>query len=223
MKKRKKIHNKGKAILFKNPILEALTIANPYVIWLMYLPFIIGFPIYTNIKYNVAWSKIVIIWFIALLSWTLFEYLAHRFLFHWIERIKPLERFVYILHGNHHEYPRDRNRLFMPPVPSLLLSSIIFGVLYLTIGIYSFIFYSGFILGYLIYASMHYAIHAFAPPFKWLKPLWRNHHLHHYKNEEAGFGVSNLFWDKVFGTQFDIENEKMDKEKVQELMFDRKK
>lgn len=223
MEKRKKIHNKGKAILFKNPILEALTIANPYVIWLMYLPFIIGFPIYTNIKYNVAWSKIVIIWFIALLSWTLFEYLAHRFLFHWIERIKPLERFVYILHGNHHEYPRDRNRLFMPPVPSLLLSSIIFGVLYLTIGIYSFIFYSGFILGYLIYASMHYAIHAFAPPFKWLKPLWRNHHLHHYKNEEAGFGVSNLFWDKVFGTQFDIENEKMDKEKVQELMFDRKK
>lgn len=223
MEKRKKIHNKGKAILFKNPILEALTIANPYVIWLMYLPFIIGFPIYTNIKYNVAWSKIVIIWFIALLSWTLFEYLAHRFLFHWIERIKPLERFVYIIHGNHHEYPRDRNRLFMPPVPSLLLSSIIFGVLYLTIGIYSFIFYSGFILGYLIYASMHYAIHAFAPPFKWLKPLWRNHHLHHYKNEEAGFGVSNLFWDKVFGTQFDIENEKMDKEKVQELMFDRKK
>lgn len=223
MEKRKKIHNKGKAILFKNPILEALTIANPYVIWLMYLPFIIGFPIYTNIKYNVAWSKIVIIWFIALLSWTLFEYLAHRFLFHWIERIKPLERFVYILHGNHHEYPRDRNRLFMPPVPSLLLSSIIFGVLYLTIGIYSFTFYSGFILGYLIYASMHYAIHAFAPPFKWLKPLWRNHHLHHYKNEEAGFGVSNLFWDKVFGTQFDIENEKMDKEKVQELMFDRKK
>jgi sterol desaturase/sphingolipid hydroxylase (fatty acid hydroxylase superfamily) len=77
-------------------------------------------------------------------------------------------------------------------------------------------------LGYLLYASMHYAIHAWNPPFKWMKPLWRNHHLHHYKDEQKGFGVSSTFWDHVFGTMFDLQKEKEDKAKVQELMFAKK-
>lgn len=82
-----------------------------------------------------------------------------------------------------------------------------------------FVFFPGFILGYLFYASMHYAIHAWPSPFKWLKPIWRNHHLHHYKNDEKGFGVSTHFWDKVFGTAFDLKKEKEDKEAVQKLML----
>lgn len=84
---------------------------------------------------------------------------------------------------------------------------------------YVFAFFPGFIFGYLVYGSMHYAIHAWNPPFKWMKPLWRNHHLHHYKNEELGFGVSSTLWDHVFGTMFDLKKEKEDKAKVQELMF----
>jgi len=80
-------------------------------------------------------------------------------------------------------------------------------------------FFPGFILGYLMYASMHYAIHAWHPPFKWMKPIWRNHHLHHYKDEERGFGVSSHVWDKVFGTSFDLKKEKEDKEAVRKLMF----
>ncbi len=81
------------------------------------------------------------------------------------------------------------------------------------------IFFPGFILGYLLYASMHYAIHAWHPPFKWLKPIWRNHHLHHYKNDDLGFGVSSHIWDKVFGTSFDLSKETEDKEAVRKLMF----
>ena len=73
-----------------------------------------------------------------------------------------------------------------------------------------------------MYGSMHYAIHAWNPPFKWMKPLWRNHHLHHYKNEHNGFGVSSTLWDHIFGTMFDLKNEKEDKEKVKELMFNYK-
>ena len=80
-------------------------------------------------------------------------------------------------------------------------------------------FFPGFILGYLMYGTMHYAIHAWNPPFKWMKSLWRNHHLHHYKNEGKGYGVSTTLWDRVFGTMFDLKKEKEDKEKVKELMF----
>lgn len=123
------------------------------------------------------------------------------------------------MHGNHHHYPRDRQRLFMPPLPSLILASVIFIVQYLILKENVYIFFPGFILGYLLYASMHYAIHAWNPPFKWMKPLWRNHHLHHYKDEEKGFGVSSTVWDHIFGTMFDLKREKEDKKKVEELMF----
>ena len=65
-------------------------------------------------------------------------------------------------------------------------------------------------------------LHAWNPPFKWMKPIWRNHHLHHYKNDEKGFGVSSHIWDKIFGTAFDLNKEKEDKEAAGKLMFQRR-
>lgn len=218
-----KIHNKGQAQLFRNPYLEMLTKANPLVIWSMYLPFLVGLPYYAVTGQGFTLLRAVLLFLGGMFFWTLFEYLAHRFLFHWITESKKAQKFVYIMHGNHHHYPRDRDRLFMPPVPSLILASVIFGIMYLAMGRYAYPFFPGFMLGYLLYASMHYAIHAWNPPFRWMKPLWRNHHLHHYKDEEKGFGVSSTFWDHVFGTMFDLKKEKEDKEKVQELMFEKKK
>lgn len=216
-----KIHNKGQARLFQNPVLEMLTKANPIVIWSMYLPFIIGLPIYAAVRMDFSIGKIALLFFGGMFFWTFFEYLAHRFAFHWIAKSERAQKFVYIMHGNHHHYPRDRERLFMPPLPSIILASVIFGLEYLVLGTNVVPFFPGFILGYLLYASMHYAIHAWNPPFKWMKPLWRNHHLHHYKDEHKGFGVSSTFWDHIFGTMFDLKKEKEDKEKVKELMFDK--
>lgn len=66
---------------------------------------------------------------------------------------------------------------------------------------------------------MHYAIHAWNPPYKWMKPLWRNHHLHHYKDEHKGFGVSTHLWDWVFGTGFDLKKEKESKEALKKIMY----
>ena len=107
----------------------------------------------------------------------------------------------------------------MPPVPSLILASVIFGIQYVLLGQLAFMFFPGFIVGYLMYGTMHYAIHAWNPPFKWMKPLWRNHHLHHYKDDHRGYGVSTTLWDHVFRTTFDLKKEKEDQERVKELMF----
>ena len=163
--------------------------------------------------------KITIGFLAGMLFWTFFEYIMHRFVFHWVAESQRAQKIVYVMHGNHHHFPRDRERLFMPPVPSLIIASIIFGLMYLMMGRLVFVFFPGFILGYLMYGSMHYAIHAWNPPFKWMKPLWRNHHLHHYKDDHRGFGVSTTIWDRAFGTMFDLKKEKEDKEKVKELMF----
>lgn len=218
-----KIHNKGQARLFRNDFLEMLTKTHPLVIWGMYIPILSYFIYMAAARYDYSTSRIVLIFFGGMFFWSFFEYIAHRFLFHWAARSEKAKKFVYTLHGNHHHYPRDRQRLFMPPVPSLIISSAIFGLMYLIIREKTFMFFPGFILGYLMYGTMHYAIHAWNPPFKWMKPLWRNHHLHHYKNEHNGFGVSSTFWDHVFGTMFDLKKEKEDKEKVKELKFEKKK
>ncbi len=217
-----KIHNKGQAQLFQSPFLEMLTKTHPLVIWGMYLP-IMGFMLYhSNTDLSFSITRVILTFFAGMFFWTFFEYIAHRFLFHMSARSERAKKIVYTLHGNHHHYPRDRQRLFMPPVPSIILASIIFSIMYLFIRQYAFMFFPGFIFGYLMYGSMHYAIHAWNPPFKWMKPLWRNHHLHHYKNEHNGYGVSSTIWDHVFGTMFDLKNEKEDKEKVKELMFEKK-
>ena len=217
-----KIHNKGQAQLFRNPYLEMLTKTHPLVIWGMYIP-VMGFMLYhANANLSFGLTRVILTFLGGMFFWSLFEYIAHRFIFHLVSEKQRLQKFAYILHGNHHHYPRDKQRLFMPPVPSLILASAIFGTMYLIMRQYAFMFFPGFLFGYLMYGTMHYAIHAWNPPLKWMKGLWRNHHLHHYKNEHQGFGVSSTIWDHAFGTMFDLKNEKEDKEKVKELMFEKK-
>lgn len=219
-----KIHNKGQARIFQNQYLEYLTKTHPLVIWGLYIP-IIGFMLYhSHTRLTIGIPGMILLFLGGMIAWSLFEYFIHRFVFHYIAESERAMRIVYVIHGNHHEYPRDRERLFMPPVPSLLIASTLFSISYAVAWLFgvpgnAFAFFPGFLLGYLMYGSMHYAIHAWSPPFKWMKPLWRNHHLHHYKNEHMGFGVSSTLWDHVFGTMFDLKKEKEDKAKVQELMF----
>lgn len=217
-----KIHNKGQARIFENKYLEALTKSHPLVIWGVYIPLLSFFIYYSYSNLQLGLSTILLLFLSGIVFWSLFEYLAHRYIFHWMGDNPKMQQVAYIMHGNHHHYPRDKQRLFMPLVPSLMISSSLLALFYLLLKEKAFSFFTGFMSGYLLYASMHYAIHAWNPPYKWMKPLWRNHHLHHYKDEHKGFGVSSTIWDHVFGTMFDLKKEKEDKEKIKELMFERK-
>ncbi len=194
-----KINNKGQARLFKNRYLEMMTKTHPVVIYCMYFP-VIFFMLYYGSAYKGVPKLTEVVLFVAgIFFWSFFEYLMHRYVFHLVLESKAGKRFVYTMHGVHHEFPRDKERLFMPPVPSIFVSGAILLLMYAAMGWYAMSFFPGFLLGYIIYGSMHYAIHAFAPP-SWLKALWRNHHLHHYKSPDKGFGVSSVLWDVVFGT-----------------------
>ena len=216
-----KIHNKGQAKLFKNQYLEYLTKTHPLVIWGIYLPVIILLPLYSYHSLVFSGLKIALLFAGGIFFWTFFEYLMHRFIFHWISDNQCAQKVIYLMHGNHHEFPRDKQRLFMPPVPSLIITSVIFLLMYAFMGQNVMTFFPGFMLGYLIYGTMHFAIHTWNPPFKWMKPVWRNHHLHHYKSEEKGFGVSTHVWDLVFGTSFDLKKEKENKGEVKKLIYEK--
>ncbi len=217
-----KIHNKGQAQIFRNQYLEYFTKTHPLVIWAMYLPVIILLPYYSATRLDFRGLAVTSLFLGGIFFWTFFEYIMHRFVFHWVSDNPKIQRISYVLHGNHHEFPRDKQRLFMPPVPSLIIASLIFLLMYAAMRQYAFSFFAGFILGYLMYGSMHYAIHAWNPRYKWMKPIWRNHHLHHYKSEDKGFGVSSHLWDLVFGTAFNLKKEKENKEEVQKLMYTKK-
>lgn len=214
-----KIHNKGQAQIFKNQYLEYITKTHPLVIWGMYLPVLTFLPYYAATTIGLSALNVFLIYLSGIFFWSFTEYFLHRFIFHYHPKTERGKRLNYIMHGNHHEYPRDKQRLFMPAIPNLILGSFFFIFYYLILGKYVFAFFPGFLLGYLMYGSMHYAIHAWNPPFKWMKGLWRNHHLHHYKETDLGFGVSSTLWDHVFGTMFDLKKEKENKEEVQKLMF----
>ncbi len=194
-----KIKNKGQGRLFQSEYMEMMTKTHPIVIYSMYIPVIIFLLYYGNAYYGLRIGKEMLLFIAGMFAWSLVEYILHRFVFHIVSEKPRMKLLVYKLHGVHHEYPRDRERLFMPPVPSLVVATFFFFMQYLVMGWNVLAFFPGFLFGYLLYGSMHYAIHAFTPP-SFLKALWRNHHLHHYKYPQLGFGVSSVLWDIIFGT-----------------------
>ncbi|MCS6990388.1 MAG: sterol desaturase family protein [Chitinophagales bacterium] len=195
-----KIKNKGQATLFQSSMLERLTKTSPQVIYSIYIPLILAMMAYAAFVLHAPGLRLLLIFIAGMAFWTLFEYLMHRFVFHHHSENPRIQRILYTAHGVHHEFPRDKDRLFMPPVPSLIIATVLFSIFFGILKHDAFIFWPGFVTGYLIYGTMHYAIHAMAPPFAFLKPLWRYHHLHHYREPDKGFGVSSPFWDHVFGT-----------------------
>jgi sterol desaturase/sphingolipid hydroxylase (fatty acid hydroxylase superfamily) len=66
---------------------------------------------------------------------------------------------------------------------------------------------TGLVGAYLIlgaYEWCHFLIHTpYRPTGRYYKAIWRNHRLHHYKNEHYWFGVTSNFGDKVLGTDPD--------------------
>lgn len=194
----------GQAQIFSNPILERLTKTDPVSNIIVY-GLVIAALVYIALEViHLKVGVFISLFFCGLLFWTLAEYLLHRYLFHWITESKLVQRFHFVMHGSHHKFPKDEERLLMPPVPGIILASFLFLfflLIFWVIGYtdYVFGFFPGFFVGYLMYSFVHRAIHVKRPP-KRFKKLWLHHNLHHYQYPNKAFGVSNTFWDKVFGT-----------------------
>ena len=87
-----KIHNKGQARLFQNQYLEMLTKTHPLVIWGMYVPVIIYMLYYSSDHFGFSALRITLTFMGALLFWTFFEYIAHRFLYHWVSENPRIQK-----------------------------------------------------------------------------------------------------------------------------------
>ena len=190
--------------MFKSPILEALSKVHFSV------PLFIFIPINSYLFYRGAISESLELGAIALwivggfVTWTMTEYLLHRFIFHYHPSSEWGKKIHFIFHGVHHDYPRDRLRLVMPPSVSLPLALAFFFLFKWIIagdGIYPF--FGAFLTGYLIYDMFHYAIHHLEVKGKLWNTLKTHHLKHHYVDPDKGFGVSSPLWDLIIRTDFE--------------------
>ena len=99
--------------------------------------------------------------------------------------------------------------------PTLAIITIVVGyftiyqVAYFSDPLSNIVFWGGFLIAYWAYDTTHYMLHHVkAKKGSWFHKLQQYHNRHHFSGEEAGFGVSNPFWDIVFNTGFSKDSTK---------------
>ncbi|WP_373492620.1 sterol desaturase family protein [Aquiflexum sp.] len=192
--------NNGTARMFQNPLLEKLTKTHISIPIIMYL---VVASVSLYYAYNATEIKAFYgftVFLLGVFGFTLLEYMMHRYFFHMEPDTPVKDKIQYTVHGVHHDYPKDKERLTMPPLASLAYAVIFYGVFTWIMGDYALYFLPGFMVGYAAYLGVHFIVHAYQPPKNFLKILWVNHAIHHYKDPDAAFGVSSPLWDYILGT-----------------------
>ncbi len=195
--------------LFKSDFMEFFTHISPVTVTVLWLPVAIFFLVWSILQApSGVFPFYIPVGFLAGLAfWTLAEYTLHRFVFHMPARNPTMERITFLFHGIHHAQPQCKTRLVMPPVVSIPLAALFFGLFYLIFGAlfkipqWIYPMFSGFTIGYLIYDLTHYATHHFPMRSGYAKYIKRYHMQHHYKTPNMRFGVSSPLWDMVFNTK----------------------
>jgi len=191
----------GELVMFENNrFLERMSRMRPTTVLAVYLP-VIAVAIYFSITGGAGVLPTLGLILAGAAFWTVFEYFFHRFFFHFNATTPLQHKILFTIHGVHHQYPNDKDRLVMPISVSIPLA-VLFGLLFLsTMGKMGWGFFAGFGVGYVSYDMMHYAVHHVQKSNSALFRKIRRHHMaHHYRDTRKGFGVSSYFWDRVFGT-----------------------
>ena len=199
------VSNKDETVrMFENKIMEAMSRVHPAVPLIIYLPLVTYFLYLSISTYSVSFVNIFFLVVAGIFVWSFIEYVLHKYIFHFDAKSEFGKKIHFIFHGVHHDYPSDSRRLVMPPSVSIPLAALFYFIfMYLVGGVYVLPFFSGFIIGYLFYDLTHYAIHHFNMHNKFWLEIKNHHMLHHYHDQDKGYGVSSPLWDLVFGSMFD--------------------
>ena len=135
------------------------------------------------------------------------EWVIHVVVLHWKPRaLGPLQIDPLLArdHRAHHADPRDLPLVFIPwrallwllpayAAIALLAMPSLSSALTLLVSVYGIKAF---------YEWTHYLVHSdYRPRSRWYRAVWRNHRLHHYKNEHYWFTVTTSGTaDRLFGT-----------------------
>lgn len=198
--------------MFKSSFLESLSKVHFSVPLFIYIPTILLFA-WKAFQNEIGVLNFVWFFLLGLAVWTITEYLLHRYIFHYVPTSKWGLRLHFIFHGVHHDYPKDAKRLVMPPSASIPLAVGFYFLFYWILGntVKLYAFFPGFLVGYLIYDMMHYAMHHYNFKSNLMKKVKQHHMLHHYDDSTKGYGVSTAIWDVILRSNFPKKNKNEEK------------
>lgn len=188
--------------MFSNDLIDLFSRTRPGVVPALYIPGAL-LPIgYGVLVLHISVQVTLALAAMGYITWTLTEYWLHRLVFHFKPRGALGEKVHFLIHGVHHQWPKDKYRLVMPPAVSLSLYWVFAALFLLVLGPSKWLpFHGGFVTGYMVYDMTHYAIHHLRPRTEFGRRLKKHHMQHHFKNPKSHFGVSTMVWDRVFGTR----------------------
>jgi sterol desaturase/sphingolipid hydroxylase (fatty acid hydroxylase superfamily) len=133
---------------------------------------------------------------LGLLSWTLSEFLLHRYVYH----LWP--SFLTDGHDLHHKRPRDL--IGVPWYLTTIAVILLFESLTMIFPPAPTAVILGFNwLGYVGYCIAHHASHHWNLRNAWLVRM-KVHHLVHHRHPEFNWGFTTTFWDHLFGTAYKL-------------------
>jgi sterol desaturase/sphingolipid hydroxylase (fatty acid hydroxylase superfamily) len=187
--------------MFENDFLERFSRINPVTIFVVWVPVILALLYRSWSRHELTLAPTAGLFAVGVLVWTFCEYVLHRWVFHWMEDSPRGRRIHFLLHGVHHDFPNDKDRLVMPLPTSIPLGVLFYLAFYATVGtVFAEPLFAGMVLGYLVYDGTHYAVHHFKQTTRLGRYVKRHHMLHHHMDHDGGFGVSSPLWDVVFRT-----------------------
>lgn len=148
------------------------------------------------------WAPVILVALFPVLEWV-----VHVFILHWRPRKIAgitIDSELARDHRAHHADPRDIPLVFIPWRSLVVVIAGNFAIALLAfprLG-QGLTFLAAVGATGLVYEWSHYLIHSdYKPKTAVYKAIWRNHRLHHYKNEHYWFTVtSTATADKIFGT-----------------------
>jgi dihydroceramide fatty acyl 2-hydroxylase len=185
--------------MFESRLLDRFTRVHPMVPVVIYAPVIVVMLVLA-VQRDGWWATLGFA-LVGYVLWTLFEYWLHRIVFHFEPEKGIGARLHWMIHGVHHDHPNDPLRLVMPPAASIPLAIVVVGAIFLIFGAtHGPAVSAGFLLGYIVYDEVHYALHHHNPNSRLGRRLRELHMRHHFQDDEKGFGISAPYWDIVFRT-----------------------
>lgn len=189
--------------MFETPFVERFSRIHPLTPFVFWIP-VLAYIEIRALSRGLGLGSALALGAAGVLVWTLAEYVLHRWLFHYVGPRAWQRRMHFIIHGVHHDYPDDGDRLVMPLGASVPMGIGFYLLFTAALGpLAGHALFVGFGVGYLAYDGIHYSVHHGRMRSRLGKWLKRHHMVHHHAGVDARWGVSSPLWDVVFRTMGD--------------------
>jgi|ERR1043165_2720242 sterol desaturase/sphingolipid hydroxylase (fatty acid hydroxylase superfamily) len=160
---------------------------------------------------------LILIFLLGVATWTLTEYLLHRFLGH----VHKGKNFFKAEHLQHHA----KANYFAPAYKKAVMAIVTSSLLLMLIGLVTSVaiaaaYVLGFTLMYGVYEMVHLRYHSKEPIAAPFIILRKHHFYHHFHNPKMNHGVTTRFWDRVFGTFKRVEQVRVPKQMSMQWLLD---